>query len=246
MPENNPPPATPAPASTPAAPGPLNQAQLASITKTEEICRAAQKPDYLAQLAPAAGDAETDEDITAAKIDALLDQCTAARDLSGQAAQATTGKEVMTEEERAAKAALLEVIHFIQARARQKHHGANALLLRDYGIGTDLSSSRQLLEQWSGDIYNKTASDTLPKVNTAKRNELKAARQAYVDSQTGQTGAQSSASQLRASREDLLRKIIAGRMQIQFAADAEWPFTDPANHPIRMEFQLPASRPFVG
>ena len=61
-----------------------------------------------------------------------------------------------------------------------------------------------------------------------------------------QTSAKGAAGQLRKDRDAMVREIIEGRMQIQFAADAEWPFTDPANHPIRMQFQLPASRPFVG
>lgn len=36
------------------------------------------------------------------------------------------------------------------------------------------------------------------------------------------------------------------RMWLQFAADAEWPYIDPANTPIRREFQLPATRAFIG
>ena len=35
-------------------------------------------------------------------------------------------------------------------------------------------------------------------------------------------------------------------MWLQFAADAEWPYIDPANTPIRREFQLPATRAFIG
>jgi hypothetical protein len=36
--------------------------------------------------------------------------------------------------------------------------------------------------------------------------------------------------------------IMAERREIQFAADAEWPHTDPANAGIRVEFQLPVDR----
>jgi hypothetical protein len=36
--------------------------------------------------------------------------------------------------------------------------------------------------------------------------------------------------------------IVALRREIQFAADAEWPHTDPANAGLRAEFQLPPDR----
>jgi hypothetical protein len=35
-------------------------------------------------------------------------------------------------------------------------------------------------------------------------------------------------------------------MWLPFAADAEWPHTDPANTSIRREFQPPANRAFIG
>lgn len=35
-------------------------------------------------------------------------------------------------------------------------------------------------------------------------------------------------------------------MWLQFAADAECPHTDHANHPIRSEFPVPVNRPFIG
>jgi hypothetical protein len=41
---------------------------------------------------------------------------------------------------------------------------------------------------------------------------------------------------------DAVSDIVAKRREIQFAADAEWPHTDPANAGIRGEFQLPPDR----
>ncbi len=37
-------------------------------------------------------------------------------------------------------------------------------------------------------------------------------------------------------------RLPAKQREIQFAADAEWPHTDPANVGIRVEFQLPPDR----
>lgn len=64
--------------------------------------------------------------------------------------------------------------------------------------------------------------------------------------QTGQSGAIGTASGTRLDRNALIKQATAGRMWLQFAADAEWPHTEPNNHPIRKEFQLPATRPFIG
>ncbi len=41
-------------------------------------------------------------------------------------------------------------------------------------------------------------------------------------------------------------KTTQARMTIQFAADAEWPWHDPASAGIRKEFHLPPGGPFTG
>jgi hypothetical protein len=242
-------PANPAPANPPGVtPSPLNQAQLASLTKTEEICRVALKPEYLPVLITPLdpGQQAAEEDITEAGINDLIEKCTQVRTFSGQAATATTGKVTMTGEEIAARDALLVIIRQFQARARQKYHTSNPAVLRDYGIGENLDASRAILEGYAQSIYDKTADDKLPKITEANREALRLALQAYKEAQTSQTGAQSKAGQLRVSRDELLKETVAGRMRIQFAAEAEFPFTDSANYPIRGEFQLPANRAFVG
>jgi hypothetical protein len=38
--------------------------------------------------------------------------------------------------------------------------------------------------------------------------------------------------------------ITDKRIAVQYAADAEWPYTDKANTGIRREFFLPSDRPF--
>ncbi|MEO7934454.1 MAG: hypothetical protein ABIT76_14990 [Chthoniobacterales bacterium] len=244
MPEDTTPP--PAPQPDGPTPAPLNAAQLASLSKTEQICRIALKPDYLAQLTADAAEPPAEDDLTEAEIQALLTDCATVRDFSSRAAAATTAKTDYTDEEIDARAALMEIIRFIQARARVKHHAQRPTVLLDYGIGIDLLVSRSILEQYATAIHLKTATDILSKVTAAKRQALLDALAAYRAAQTNQTGGQSTATQLRTSRDTLLDQTVAGRMKIQFSADAEWPHTDPANHGIRMEFQLPANRPFIG
>lgn len=62
------------------------------------------------------------------------------------------------------------------------------------------------------------------------------------DTQTGQTGAIGT----RFDRNALVEQATERRMWLQFAADAEWPHTNPSNTPIRREFLLPANRAFKG
>ena len=47
----------------------------------------------------------------------------------------------------------------------------------------------------------------------------------------------------RATLEAAVKSIIARRREIQFAADAKWPPSDPANAGIRREFRLSPDKP---
>jgi hypothetical protein len=225
----------------------LNSAQLASLTKTEEICRTALKPDYLTALITLdEGEQPDEDDISEAGIKAVLALCDSARGKGSAAVQATGGRKQSTTDEATAEKNLVALIRYIQARARQKHFFKNPAILAEYGIGLHINDSRADLEGWAQTAYDKTATDKLPKVTEAKRAELKQALETYKATQTTQSGATGEASGIRIDRDSLVEQATAGRMWIQFAADAEWPHTEPANHPIRKEFQLPATRAFIG
>jgi len=228
-------------------PSPLNTAQLASLTKTEEICRTALKEQYLLPLITLdEGEEPEEHDITEAFIRSIITLCDETRGKGTKATTATGDKKRTSQEEDKAEKTLLSLIHFYQARARQKHFFKNPGILAEYGIGHDIDVSRAVLEGWAQTLYDKTATDKLPKVTEAKRTELKDALLTYKNSQTDQTGAIGTATGTRIDRDALVKQATAARMQLQFAADAEWPHTDPANYPIRREFQLPANRAFIG
>jgi hypothetical protein len=57
---------------------------------------------------------------------------------------------------------------------------------------------------------------------------------------------QSDATTRRKQRDAQVQSITDRRLTIQFAADAEWPYTVDANAGIRGEFFLPLSQPFHG
>jgi len=248
MTTDTPPPSAPQPDETPGStPSPLNTAQLASVTKTEEICRTALNENYRLALITLDEDEEAGEDhVTEPGIRAVLTLCDQTRGKSSAAAGATGGKKQTTLEEDSARKSLVVLLRTFQARARQKHFFKNPAALAEYGIGHDLDDSRALLEGWTQTIYDKTATDKLPRITEAKRTELKNALDAYKATQTNQTGAIGTATGTRIDRDTLVKQATAGRLWLQFAADAEWPHTNPANYPIRREFQLPANRPFIG
>ena len=176
----------------------------------------------------------------------MLALCESARGKGSAAVSATGLKAQSTAEEEEAEDALVALVRQFQARARQKHFSKNPDALAEYGIGLKISNSRAVLEGWGQTVYDKTATDKLPKITETKRTALKTALQTYKDTQTGQAGAIGKASGTRIDRNSLVEEATGRRMWLQFAADAEWPHTDPANTPIRREFQLPATRAFVG
>lgn len=240
-------PPAPEPKQPGTTPSPLNEAQLSSLTKTEEICRTALKADYLRELITLEEGEEAGEDhITEEGIQAVLDLCEATRGKSSAAVSATGQKLQSTTKEEQAQKHLIALVREFQARARQKHFSKNPDALTAYGIGIKIYNSRSLLEGWAQTIFDKTATDKLPKITETKRAALKAALTIYKNTQTDQTGAIGEATGTRIDRNSLVEQATERRMWIQFAADAEWPHTDPANTPIRREFQLPATRAFIG
>jgi hypothetical protein len=246
-PEDSTAPPAPAPTEPGSTPSLLNEAQLASLTKSEEICRTALKADYLLALVTLEdGEEPGEDDVSELAITAVLTLCESARGKGSAAVNATGRKAQSTADEETAEKALVALVREFQARARQKHFSKNPDALAEYGIGLKISNSRALLEGWAQTIYDKTATDKLPKITDTKRAALKAALETYKATQTGQSGAIGEASGTRIDRNSLVEQATERRMWLQFAADAEWPHTEPANTPVRREFQLPATRAFIG
>jgi hypothetical protein len=69
---------------------------------------------------------------------------------------------------------------------------------------------------------------------------------AYTQAAANPGSQQSDATTRRKQRDAAVNSITDRRVTIQFAADAEWPFTNPANAGIRGEFFLPLSQPLHG
>ena len=214
----------------------INQEWINSLNNAQQIVAAAQKAEY-APTFTAGG-------ITADKLTSLATDIQAAQTLAGQAVQHTTGKEVVTGTEKDLMDKLIELVKEVQKRARQKHAAANPTALKNYAIGEKWYSSRAILEQTATNIINLLATDTLPGIDAAKVSALTSALNNYKNVQTDQAGGQTGASTARATLEAAVKDIVARRREIQFAADAQWPSTNPAHAGIRREFRLSADKAF--
>jgi hypothetical protein len=216
----------------------FNQAQLAALNEADKISTAAQKIAYAAAL--------TVREITAAYVQQLADDILACRKTGATAAQSTTGKAVAVGTEHIAETNLMTALHEVQAAARQKYARTNPAMMNDYLVGHRLNPNQATFKESVQAVITKLASDTLPGITPAKVASLPLLLTAYTTAAADPRSQQSDATTRRRQRDAQVHSITDRRLTIQFAADAEWPFTNPANAGIRAEFFLPLSQPFHG
>ena len=137
-------------------------------------------------------------------------------------------------------------IQEVQAAAKQKYACTVPDQLPNYYVGQKLNASRALLEQYSEAILTQLATDTLPGITAAKVTALGDLRDAWITDNQTQGDAQSDATDERTDLTALVKTATDARITIQYADDAEYPYTTKANAAARKEFQLPANGPFTG
>jgi hypothetical protein len=219
------------------APGELNMAQQRELVKAMQICTAALKPAYAAALAVRL--------ITAALVNQLITDITAALNKSLTAAACTTGRKAATANKKALKKTLLASLRSLQAAAKQLHQD-NPTQLELYYIGQKIDDSRAMLEAAGQGIINKSNEQRPPGVNTEVIVRVTGELQAFKTGSNEPATQQSNAKTERAKRDEMIESIKKRRMQIQFAADAEWGPRVPANVGVRGEFKIPADKAFNG
>ena len=220
--------------------GDMNHAHVAALDEADQLCIKAQKPAYAPALA-----ART---IDATFVTTLSNDAKAARNQLSTAVASTTSKTTDVVGQSTAEDELVAAIHEVQSAAKQKYGRTQHTILADYHVNTKprMDANRAMLEQVSQNIINKLATDTLPGITPAKVTNLTTLRTAYVNSKDPTTSDQSAATGSRKQLEDQIHSITDRRIQLQHAADAEWPYTVAADAGIRGEFQLPLGRPFNG
>ncbi len=245
--------------STPAQPrSTFNQAQLEDLELAENIAAEARKPAYATALAA--------RDIAAAVVAALAQLCLDARRKTSEAVHEDTAAEAQTLNATGHERAIVVAIQEVQAAAKQKYARREPVQLQNYFIGQRINPNEATLHQIAFSIATRltpatgadlaAADDKLPGITLAKINALRA----LIDLPAAPVSAASSSSSSssptsivpeeavtdRAQRDAMIRGINDRRMEIQFAADAEWPYTDPAHATARRAFHLPRSRPYGG
>jgi hypothetical protein len=218
-------------------PAGLNQRHLEELMHAEQVGLAAQKAEYAAALAL--------REISADEALQMRVQISAARAKCADALQSETGKQSATAGEAQARRVLVAVLREAQTAAKQKYARTNRVALKDYFVGEDLSGSRSKLEQIAMSILNKLQSDTLPGITPPKITAFKEAFEAWFNADSHQTDQKSDARSSRQELSEMVESIMTRRIKIQFAADAQWPYTDPSSAAVRNEFHLPVNRPFT-
>ena len=237
-------PATPvAPASTPAAeterrsPSALNKRQVADLDETEQICLAAQKPDYAAML--------TTKKITPAIVAGLLAAILAARRKSNTAVVSTKSTTTAVVSEDVAEETLLRTLRQAQAAAKQEYAFTEPARLGGYFVGERINQSRALLEQTGQGIIDQSNADRPGGMDTSFIDRVTVEFETWKTAKAQPGSRRSQAKTERAARNGMVEAINQGRIQIQLAADQSWPPGVPANEGVRGEFHLQPNRPFT-
>jgi hypothetical protein len=215
--------------------GIINKLYVDALDKAGQVTTAAKKSEYASKL--------VEHEIDSEFVSMLETDIANCHRRVGRATDFTSDLRVATEAEAQAKTTLLNCIKGVQAAAKQKYSRTTPRQLKDYFVGEDLDSSRAMLTQIADSILEVLTKDTLPGINGIKTAACKVARDAYENAHNAHVDLQSKATSERNAIETLVKSITDRRVQIQFAADGEWPADDNGHSPVRKEFQLPTDRP---
>ena len=219
-------------------PGALNYAQVQSLDVAAQIAAAARKTEYRATLLA--------RGITDETLDALDTAVSEGRKEQAAAVESDTGQLVSTGAEKQARKELLTALREVQTAARQKWTRSQPAALKDYYIGENLPNmSRATLVQVTEGILLRLSTQTLPGITPETITALAAKRDAYVEANQTQLGYITGAKARREATLEHLKTATDLRIEVQFAADAAYPFDNPKSAPARTEFALPLNRRFV-
>lgn len=224
------------PEASPTTRSELNRAQEADLTKARDVCVAAQRAEYATTLA--------NRGINAAFVTALLLDINTAYAHGNTALDCKTAVKDATRAEAATGQTLIDSLQTIQATARQQHLPDHPDKVDAYLVGENLDASRAVLEGASQAIIAKANQERPPGIDTDFINEAQGKRAAYVATNATQSNEQGKGTQAREKRAALVKGIVARRKKIQYAADAAWPPRKPENVQARVDFKLPANRPY--
>ncbi len=226
--------------------GPFNQAHLDEIADTRDIITAYRKPEHKQLLIDK-------RDVLEADVNTLETTVNLAENKITGGHAATVAKEQLTAEEAIAKAALLAGIATTQRGALRTFRSDQRTRLEDYFIGEDLDTNLARLKTIAIAILGKLQPgpnntpppDVLKGVKAPDIQALADALAVLTAKDNAQGAAQVVATGERRTADELIADIVAGRLDIQLAADQEWPWTTREHDLIRAQFKLPLTRPMT-
>lgn len=240
----------------------FNRAQLAELELAEDIVVNARIPAFRTGLAG--------REIGDPAIDHIADLCLHAREEAAKVLHEGIAGEEHTQDDTEDSRELIVLIQEFQAAAKQKYARRDPLRLKGYFIGERLTGNAAMLHQIAFSISElvtpktgedlDTATDRLPGMTLEKVNQLRelidlppagapvpADGSSSSSSSTGGSGlVEPDTIADVAVRDAIIKEITDRRMEVQFAADAAWSYTNPVNAEARRAFHLPRSRPFSG
>ena len=226
--------------------GPFDQGKVDELELTRDIITAYRKPEHKQTLIDK-------RDVLEADVNALEATANLAESKITGGHAATVAKEQLTAEEAIAKAALLAGIATTQRGALRTFRSDQRARLEDYFIGEDLDTNLPRLKTIALTILGKLQpgpnntppADVLKGVKAPDIQALADALAVLTAKDNAQGAAQVVASGERRTADELIADITAARLDIQLAADQEWPWTTRQFDVIRAQFKLPLTRPMT-
>lgn len=240
---------TPAPAKAKRTRSALNQDHLKEVTAARAVAAAALDPNHTAALADVDFEATLpgQTNTLADTIEAALGTLTGTR----------AGKKEMSDQEKAAREALLAAIAPIQTAAKRKYKGTSIEQRGAYFIGGPkqlvnstleevLTAARAIHTRLSPGAGGTPPADTLPGIKPLGRiKDLSDAIAAYDATNTAQGNQQEAAAEALEAIGTQVTELASLRREIQLAADQAWPWRTPGVKTIRKAFGLPEDRPLA-
>ena len=237
--------------------GPIDSQLLDQLIKDKETINAVaaemtQDAAFAAALASHFLDRDNTIAIDPASVAALSRQAAAALETAGQVTADTATAHDITEAERDDKDTAIAAIRSAQTRSKEKYEESHPAKLDAYFIGRPLKSRSQItlagtalyrLIRTTDDQGNSvTPQDTLPGYDQSKIDEFKQDLGSYYSVQIDQSGAEADAGKSRVDFKTEAEQVRRRRRKIQLAIDAEHPYHEPQNTPLRRRIGLPTDK----
>ena len=243
------------------SPAPLNTRLLKTLGNDEAIIQstldemtqdAALTSNLATDLATHFIDRDNTVAITPASLQTLLVQIGEARADGVDATSGTAEFHSVTDDESGDAKKAVAAIRNVQTRAKEKYEETDPARLDAYYLGEPLRTRSQITEAGAAVfILLRTkddagqpipAQDTLPGFTQAKIDQLETDLGSYSGVQTRQSAALKSGKTGRLSFVDSCTQVARRRRKLQLAIDAERPYTNPMNAPLRTRLGLPADK----